>query len=235
MTKGKFGLSTAVIAAIAFAFAAFNQPLAVLLITGFALLAEKNEWLNRQALQALLLVVTYYLVDLVAGWLFGGLGRLFGLVRLYGMQGAMITINSVVGDILYLALIVFSVIAVIQLLRGEGANLPIISKMAGGDFFKKSGSIVEPEPVKEPMPYQAPEITPKPEAIPKPESGEGSMVPPEPAEQPASEPVQEPIEQPTPEPKVQIEKPPRKRFCVSCGNSLNPDAKFCTNCGARNE
>ena len=53
MTKGKFGLSLAAVAVIAFGFAALRQPQSVLLVVGFALLAERDEWLNRQAMQAL--------------------------------------------------------------------------------------------------------------------------------------------------------------------------------------
>ncbi len=104
MTKGKFGLSLAAIAVIAFGFAALRQPQSVLLVVGFALLAERDEWLNRQAMQALLLTITYYLAELVTGWIFGGLARFFGWVELYGAAGAMGKVGSFVGDALYLAL-----------------------------------------------------------------------------------------------------------------------------------
>ncbi len=134
MTKGKFGLSLAAVAVIAFGFAALRQPQSVLLVAGFALLAEKDEWLNRQALQALLLTIAYYLGELVTGWVFGGLARLFGWVELYGAAGAMSKMGSFVGDVLYLTLIVFSVLAVLRVLRGKDAGLPFISKMAGGDI-----------------------------------------------------------------------------------------------------
>ena len=134
MKKGKFGLSLAAIAVIAFGFTALRQPTSVLLVCGFALLAEKDEWLNRQAMQALLLTIAYYLAELVTGWIFGGLARFFGWVKLYGAASAMGTAGSFVGDILYLALIVFSVIAALRTLRGRDAGLPFIAKMAGGDF-----------------------------------------------------------------------------------------------------
>ena len=83
MTKGKFGLSPTAVAVIAFGFCALRQPQSVLLVAGFALLAEKDEWLNRQALQALLLAIAYYLAELVTGWICGGLAWLFGWVSLY--------------------------------------------------------------------------------------------------------------------------------------------------------
>lgn len=134
MTKGKFGLSLVAVAVIAFAFAVLRQPMLVLLVCGFALLAEKDEWLNRQAIQALFLTIAYYLVDLVLDWIFGGLARFFGWVKLYGVVSAMSTVGSILNDILYLALIVFSVIAILRVVRGKDADLPFISKMAGGDF-----------------------------------------------------------------------------------------------------
>lgn len=104
----------------------------MLLVVGFALLAEKDEWLNRQAMQALLLTIAYYLAELVTSWVFGGLARLFGLVNLYGAASSMSTVDSFVGDVLYLALIVFSVLAVVRVLRGKDAGLPFLSKMADG-------------------------------------------------------------------------------------------------------
>lgn len=134
MTKGKFGLSLAAVAVIAFGFAVLRQPTSVLLVCGFALLAEKDEWLNKQAMQALLLTIAYYLAELVMGWIFGGLVRFFGWVKLYDAASAMGTAGSFVGDILYLALIVFSVLAALRVLRGEDAGLPFIAKMASGDF-----------------------------------------------------------------------------------------------------
>lgn len=134
MKKGKFGLSLSAIGVIAFAFVVFRQPTAVLLVCGFALLAEKDKWLNRQVLQALFLTIAYFLAELVLNLIFGGLAQFFGWVKLYGASSAMNTVNSIFGSILYLALIVFSVLAVINLLREKDANLPLISKMAAGDF-----------------------------------------------------------------------------------------------------
>jgi hypothetical protein len=134
MTNGKFGLSLAAIAVITFGFCALRQPQSVLLVAGFALLAEKDEWMNRQVMQALLITIAYYIAELVTGWIFGGLVRLFGLINLYNAASAMGTVGSFVGDVLYLALIVFSVLAVLRLLRGRDAGLPFLSKMAGGDI-----------------------------------------------------------------------------------------------------
>ena len=134
MKKGKFGLNLAAVAVIAFGFSALRQPQSVLLVAGFALLAEKDEWLNRQAMQALLLTIAYYVAELVTDWIFGGLVRFFGWVELYDAASAMSKVDSFVGDVLYLTLIVFSVLSALRVLRGKDAGLPFLSKMADGDI-----------------------------------------------------------------------------------------------------
>lgn len=210
MTKGKFGLSTAAIAVIAFAFAALGQPVAVLLICGFALLAEKDEWLNKQTLQSLLLIITYYLTILVTNWVFGGISRFFNWVEVYKAASAMNKVNSVVGDILYVAFIALCVFAILRVLRGKDAGLPILSKMAGGDF----AAAIKPKVKTQAPPAQyagtqqaAPDYTPHPA----------------PAQMPPT--AQVPSEQAA----------PSAKFCSSCGASVSGDSAFCTECGAKTE
>lgn len=132
--KGEFGLSLISIAVIAFGFAMLQQPQSVLLVVAFALLAEKDEWLNNQVLQALLLTITYYIATLVAGWVFGGLAQFFIWVKIYNVASVLNSVNTVVRSILYIGLIVFAILAVLRLLRGKDAGLPFIANMVAGDF-----------------------------------------------------------------------------------------------------
>ena len=104
----------------------------MLLVAGFALLAEKNEWLNRQVMQALLLTIVYYVADLVTEWIFGGLVWFFGWAKLYEAVIAMNKVNAFVSGALYIALIVLAVYAVLRVLRGKDAGLPFLSKTAVG-------------------------------------------------------------------------------------------------------
>lgn len=209
MTKGKFGLSPAAIAVIAFGFAALRQPQSVLLVVGFALLAEKDEWLNKQAMQALLLTITYYLAELVTSWVFSGIIRFSGWTKLYSAASAISTAASFVSGILYLALIVLSVLAVLRVLRGKDAGLPILAKMAGGDFAAaiqpKAASVAPMSPPVQPAPVEAAYAPPPPPPV--------SMQSPSPEASPA----------------------PAVRLCTACSAPLQEDSRFCTECGAKTE
>lgn len=210
MRKGKFGLGTAATAVIAFAFAALRQPVAVLLICGFALLAEKDEWLGKQTLQSLLLTITYYIVTLITGWVFGGLARFFTWIEVYKVSGAINNVNAAISDILYIAFIALCVFAILRVLRGNDAGLPVLSKMADGDFAAAIKPKVNPQtpPVQYAVPQQpVPDYTPHP-------------VPP----------------QAPPAAQVLSEQPaPSAKFCTSCGASLANDSAFCTECGMKIE
>ncbi len=206
MTKGKFGLSPAAVAVIAFGFCALRQPQSVLLVTGFALMAEKDDWLNRQAMQALLLTIAYYLTELVTGWIFGGLARLFGWMDLHGAAGAMGKADAFVGDFLYLALIALSVFAVLRVLRGRDAGLPFIAKMSGGDFA--AAFVSNTEPAASPVQAAPVQVQYAPTTPPQPASAATVDVS---------------------EPELAV------RRCAACSAPLQEGFSFCIECGAKVE
>jgi hypothetical protein len=212
MTKGKFGLSLAAVAVIAFGFSALRQPQSVLLVAGFALLAEKDEWLNRQSMQALLLTIAYYLAGLVTDWIFGGLARFFGWVKLYEAASAMSTVDSFVGGVLYLALIVFSVLAVLRVLHGKDAGLPFLSKMADGDI---AAALKFNTRAAEASAQTAPPV----QAVP--------------TQMQYAPPAQPPASSQTPPIVTQDEPAPAPRLCPACSAPLHEDSVFCTECGTK--
>lgn len=236
MVKGKFGLALTAIAVIAFSFVILGQPILVLLICGFALLAEKDEWLNRQVVQALMLAVIYYLIDLLMSMIFGGLAQFFGWVKLYSAASAMGTTGSIVSDVLYLALIVFCIIAIVRVLGGKDAALPLISKMAGGDFTatckpktQATAAPAQPAQPVQAVPYGTPYAEPSSQAAapipPQAASGSAPMPPATAQVVSASAPVQPAATQAAPVPSV--------RLCPACSAPLYENSEFCTTCGTK--
>lgn len=173
-SKGKYGLPLTAIATLAFGFCALRQPLAVLLIAGFALLAEGDEWLNRQAVQAVLLSVAYAIAALVGGWVFGGLARLFGGISFYRAQDAMISVGAVLDTLLYIGLIVLCLLAIMRVLRGQDAALPLLTKMADGDFTAALAKKVPAPPVAPAAPVQATTAAAPPPAAAEPQAAPDS-------------------------------------------------------------
>lgn len=144
MTKGKFGLSLSAIAVIAFIFAALNQPVAVLLVVGFAFLAEKDEWLNRQVAQAMLLNIVYNLARLVISVIFAVFDTFLDWIDAYEARTTFIEIQTVFNGLLLIGLIALALLAIIKVLGGKEANLPLLSKVAGGDLTKSAAKQVKP-------------------------------------------------------------------------------------------
>ena len=218
MSKGKFGINNTAIAVIAFVFAALGNPLAVLLITGFALLAERDEWLNHQTVQALLLNLVYTVINLVFGWVFGWIVWFFAEVEAFKVAKFFSDAEGYVRDALYVALIALCAFAVLRVMKGKEVKFPLISKMAGGNI---ADALIK---TARPAPQNAPPYTPS-QAVP---------IPPVPTAQtqPQYAPPQETPTAPPPAPMAQATAP-QVKYCLQCGASLSADAAFCRNCGER--
>jgi hypothetical protein len=119
METGKYGIKLWCYAVAAFIFGVLDLYLGILAVAAFAIIAEKNKWLNNQVIQALLLYLLYWLIILAINWTIGGLGKLFQLVTLYGAASVVGTITNVIKDIIFVAYLVFSVIAVIRCIMGK--------------------------------------------------------------------------------------------------------------------
>lgn len=65
MQKGKFGVCLWFYAVLAFVLAFLGQTLLCGLLLGFVILAEKNEWLSKQVMQAFFLTLASSLVGSV--------------------------------------------------------------------------------------------------------------------------------------------------------------------------
>ncbi|GHU60282.1 hypothetical protein FACS1894171_1130 [Clostridia bacterium] len=126
MKKGNHGVSLIVIAVTAYIFCLIQSPLAILLVCAFALFAEKDEWLNRQALQALVLSLVYSVTYLAISEVFILLLKFLGAIKVY---------TSVISDvrewftgILYYAFLLVGIIGLLRVLKGK-EGLPFLNKL----------------------------------------------------------------------------------------------------------
>lgn len=123
MEKSKLGIRLWVYAALAFVLAALGQTLLCGLLCGFALVAEKNRWLNRQMIQAFALILASAAISAV-----------FGLLNPISAIPFVGTVFSkavnVVERLIDLLVIVLAVVGVLNVARGKDAGIPLLSGMA---------------------------------------------------------------------------------------------------------
>ena len=124
MRKGKFNIVLPFYAIVGFVLAMLGQVLLCGLLLGFVLVAERDEWASRQCMQAFFLSLVMSIANLVqnilsiftsipvAGWLFSGV------------------ISFIVGAISIVVLI-FAIIGLVRVCKGEDARLPWLSALAG--------------------------------------------------------------------------------------------------------
>lgn len=172
--------------------------------------SERDEWLNRQALQAVLLGLCYYLAVLAVDLVFGSLSQLCGWARLYGAQSAMGTLNAILDGLLYAVLLACCALAVVRVLGGKEAGLPYLAHLAGGESVPIFASKPKPAPA---YPYAPPTRT---------AAAGAPFAPPYAQPQPPSRPAP-------------AEPGSAGRTCPFCSAPLRDEARFCAECGAKVE
>ncbi|MFR8004075.1 MAG: hypothetical protein ACLU62_14330 [Hydrogeniiclostridium sp.] len=157
MQKGKFGFKLWVYPVVAMAFFVLDQFFLGALAVGFAIAAEKNEWVSHQVLQVLIFGTFAGIANMVVD----GIDWLFGL----GSGIPMIAVaGGVVCGILYAAifvfLVVFYVLGFTRVIKGKDAKLPIactIANHAFGIVAARPQPPVQPQKQYQVPPYQAPQ------------------------------------------------------------------------------
>lgn len=140
MGKGKFGLALSVYAVIGFVLAALNQTVLCFVLLGFVMVAENNIGLSRTVAQAALLSVFHTAVGAVIDWISDAIASVFSLGGLFGdlvTGGIASVVSSVFGFfhfLLFVAVVVFAVLALINVFKGKEANVPGISGLANRMF-----------------------------------------------------------------------------------------------------
>lgn len=133
MKKGNFGISRTAVAVLCLAFAALGQPVAVLLICAYAVLAEKNTWLTRYTVTTVALVVVKYLINALISGFFGGLAGLFTLAKALRLTVLMGTFATILNGIVALAFLVVYIILAVNAIGGKELKASFIDKIVPKD------------------------------------------------------------------------------------------------------
>lgn len=123
MKKGKYGICLWFYAMVAFVLAFLGQTLLCGLLLGFVILAERDEWLTKQVIQAFFLTIFSSCVSAVFGIL-----SVFSAIPFLG--GIVAGILSFVNGIVSLLVLIFVIIALTHVCREQDANVPFFAGLS---------------------------------------------------------------------------------------------------------
>lgn len=154
MDVGKCGLKTSVIAAISFVLVLLGQVEAILLVFAYAVFLEKNDWLIKQTISAFVLYLSYALLKLVITRFLRLLIDIFTSLKVYKAVEVFTKSSSFLQYILEIALIVFVVLSIINVLKRKDVKIPFLKVVFDGKLskaFSKSSSIATSQYYQQPM------------------------------------------------------------------------------------
>ena len=152
MQKGKYGVCLWFYALVAFILAFLGQVLLGGLLLGFVIVAEKNEWLTRQVIQAFFLTIIVSVINAV-----------LDLLNIFAIG----VVFNVISTIVSIVVLVFVIIAMVKVVKGQEANMPLLSKLANrayGIIEKKVYTQAAPANYAQPQAPQAPQVPVQPQA-----------------------------------------------------------------------
>ena len=133
MTKGKYGIYLWFYAFLAFVLVALGQTTLCALLLGFVIVAENNEWLTKQVIQAFSLSLVATVLNRVIDWIGTALNNLLG--GLHHMVGNIISVVfDVFGGLVTLLVLALVVWAIIKVVKEKDAKLPGLSILANKAF-----------------------------------------------------------------------------------------------------
>ncbi len=143
MRKGKFGIVLCFYPIAAFAAVILNSPLICAALAAAAVFLERDEWTGRQVLQAWMASAVVFFASRAAGW----------IDRIYipYISGFLSVVSTILFVLIYLAAVIFSVLAIIRVRKDEEAGFPLLSELAYRIYGQR-----KPKPVMPPIQYTAP-------------------------------------------------------------------------------
>lgn len=135
--KSTYGICYWFYTLAAFLLAVLGQTLLCGILLLFVIATEKNEWLNRQCIQALLLALIGQVVNIVSGAVTSAVSGVSGFDYLGLFFGGLSAVLGMIFGAISLVILVFGIIAMVNTARGKDAGIPglrQIASMAVGYF-----------------------------------------------------------------------------------------------------
>lgn len=123
MQKGKYGIQLSFYAVLGLILAFLGQTLLCGLLLGFVILAEKDQWAARQTMQAFFVSLFMALVREVLSIL-----NIFQDIPFVG--AAFTTIFNIIEGVISLLVLIFLIIGLVRVVKGQDAGIPLMSKLA---------------------------------------------------------------------------------------------------------
>lgn len=127
MQKGKFGIYLWFYAMLAFVLAFLGQVLLAGLLLGFVIVAEKDEWVIKQVMQAFGLAIFASVVGEVLDII-----NVFGSVPFIGSLFS--TVFNVIETLVAILILVFCIIGIVRVCKGQDAGVPGFNCLANRAF-----------------------------------------------------------------------------------------------------
>ena len=156
MKKGTFGIRLSFYAVLAFVLAFLGQTLLLGLLLGFVIVAEKDEWLTRQTMQAFFLTIA---VSVVRGVL-ELISMLFSWIPSIGsisVSSIVLALFDWVNWAVSVVALIFIIIAVFKVLKGGEANVPLCASLANRAYGNVKEKPLYPQQPQYPQYQQQPQ------------------------------------------------------------------------------
>ena len=130
MQKSKLGISVGLLGALICFSALFGGYLATIVLAGYVLLAEENQWLKRTGVKAVILMVLFSLASALIGFIPDTFGLINDVVLIFSDDPVSLQIVSriveLLSDILYFAEKVIFIIFGIKALGQKPLYIPVV-------------------------------------------------------------------------------------------------------------
>lgn len=130
MSKGKHGITLSAIAVIAFILSFLGFTEILVLVVGYALIVESDNWLTKQTLQALYLRFAVIVVSTLFTWFFSAVTSFFNWINIGVVVNIISTVQMLSYGVLNLLIFTLCVFAILKVIKNNDANLPIFALLA---------------------------------------------------------------------------------------------------------